>query len=77
MRVKGFMIARQGHGPHIPCLPAVLLAKRIASGNPPASGARPCLDLIDLDDYLSGLSGLDVSTIVRGPGIKDSWPKGN
>lgn len=77
MRVKGFMIARQGHGPHIPCLPAVLLAKRIASGNPPASGARPCLDLIDLDDYLSGLSGLDVSTIVRGPGIEDSWPKGN
>lgn len=75
MRVKGFMVARQGHGPHIPCLPAVLLAKRIASGDPPASGARPCLDLIGLDDYLSGLSGLDVSTIVRGPGIEDIWPK--
>lgn len=77
MCVEGYMIARQGHGPHIPCLPAVVLAKRIASGKPPASGARPCLDLIDLDEYLSALGGLDVSTHVRGPGIEDSWPKRN
>jgi hypothetical protein len=75
MRVEGFMVARQGHGPHIPCLPAVLLAKRIAAGNLPAAGARPCLDLIDLDQYLAALEPLDITTTVTGPVIDDVWPK--
>ncbi|MGI8932124.1 MAG: saccharopine dehydrogenase NADP-binding domain-containing protein [Sphingomicrobium sp.] len=75
MWVKGFMVARQGHGPHIPCLPAVLLAKRIAAGELPAVGARPCLDLIDLDQYLAALESLDITTTVKGPGIDDAWPK--
>lgn len=75
MRLDGFMVARQGHGPHIPCLPAVLLAKRFAAGELPAPGARPCLDLIDLDQYLEGLEPLDITTTVKGPGIADAWPK--
>lgn len=75
MRVEGFMIARQGHGPHIPCLPAVLLARRIAAGEQPAPGARPCLDLIDLDQYLGALEHLDITTTVHGPGINEAWPK--
>ena len=75
MRVEGFMVARQGHGPHIPCLPAVLLAKRIAAGEAPTAGARPCLDVIDLDEYLTALGPLDISTTVKGPGIDDAWPK--
>jgi hypothetical protein len=69
------MVARQGHGPHIPCLPAVLLTKRIAAGWAPAAGARPCLDLISLDDYLEALAGLDVTTTVRGGSIDDRWPR--
>lgn len=75
VQVKGFMVARQGHGPHIPCLPAVLLARRIAAGKPPPAGARPCLDLIDLDQYLSALEPLDITTTVKGPGVDDVWPK--
>lgn len=75
MRVEGFMIARRGHGPHIPCLPAVLLAKRIAAGDIPTAGARPCLDLIDLDQYLTALAPLDITTTAKGPGIDDAWPK--
>jgi hypothetical protein len=75
MQVEGFMVARQGHGPQIPCLPAVLLAKRIAAGEPPPPGARPCLDLIDLEEYLTALGPLDITTSVKGPGIDDHWPK--
>ena len=76
MRIEGFMVARQGHGPHIPCVPAVMLAKRIAMGEPPSAGARPCLDLINLDRYLGALEPLDITTTVKGSGIDDAWPKG-
>jgi hypothetical protein len=58
-----FMIAGSGHGPYIPCMPAILLAKGLASGEVWASGARPCLDLIDLQTYLGALQGLDIEVI--------------
>ena len=75
MEVRVFMVARQVHGPNIPCMPAIILARRIAAGEPPAPGARPCLDLIDLDDILTSIEHLDVTTKVIGPGIADCWPR--
>jgi hypothetical protein len=57
------LIARSGHGPFIPCMPAILLAKQLAAGTRPERGARPCLDLIDLTTYLKALEGLDISVI--------------
>lgn len=60
---KHWIIARQGHGPNIPCMPAILLARRLARGETIASGARPCLDLIALNQYLAALEGLDISVI--------------
>lgn len=74
MTVRTFMVARRAHGPNIPCIPAILLARRIAAGQVPTPGARPCLDLIDLDAYLGAMAGLDISTIAHGPGINDRWP---
>ena len=74
MTVRIFMVARQGHGPNIPCVPAIILARRIAAGECIAPGARPCLDLIDLDASLGALDGLDITTSARGPGIADRWP---
>lgn len=56
-----FMIARSGHGPYIPCMPAILLARRFGEGTAPTPGARVCLDLIDLQAYLGALAGLDIS----------------
>jgi hypothetical protein len=58
-----FMIAGSGHGPYIPCMPAILLAKGLASGEVSARGARACLDLIDLETYLGTLKGLDIEII--------------
>lgn len=62
-----YIIARQGHGPYIPCTPAIILAQRLARDELPQRGARPCLDLIALDEFLAALEHLDVS-IVREPG---------
>lgn len=73
MEVRIFMIARQVHGPNIPCMPAIILAKRIAAGEPIAPGARPCLDLIDLDELLGSICHLDITTIVSGPGVDNRW----
>jgi hypothetical protein len=74
MEVRIFIVARQAHGANIPCLPSIILARRIAAGVPIAPGARPCLDLIDLDTLMGALDGLDITTVARGPGIDDRWP---
>lgn len=61
-----YIIARSGHGPYIPCMPAILLAKGLADGSVTATGARPCLDLIDLKTYRAALQRLDISIIGEG-----------
>jgi hypothetical protein len=60
---RHWIIARSGDGPNIPCMPVILIARRLAAGKQLESGARPCLDLITLEEYLTALEGLDVSVI--------------
>jgi len=60
---RHWIIARRGDGPNIPCMPAILIARRLARGETIAPGARPCLDLISLDEFLGALKGLDVSIL--------------
>jgi hypothetical protein len=62
-RRRFMMIARSGHGPYIPCIPAILLARLLAKEEISRRGASPCLDLIDLDTYLAALGGLDIRII--------------
>jgi hypothetical protein len=62
-----FIIARQGHGPFIPCVPAILLAKRLARDELQQRGARPCLDLISLGEILAALEHLDISIVRECP----------
>jgi hypothetical protein len=65
LRRRHWIIARQGDGPNIPCMPAILLARRLAAGEALGAGAKPCLDLITLEEYVSALDGLDVSVIAE------------
>ena len=60
---KHWIIARNGDGPHIPCIPVILIARMLASGLVLSPGARPCLDLITLKMYRDGMDGLDVTFI--------------
>ena len=60
---KFYMIAKSGHGPHIPATPAVLLAQGLVHNTITKRGAMPCLGLIGLQHYIAGLKGLDIRTM--------------
>ena len=60
-RVRFFIIARSGHGPYIPCLPSILLVRKLARDEVHVRGALPCLDLIGPDEYLGALEGFDIA----------------
>lgn len=55
------LLAKSGDGPYIPCMPAILMTKKIASSNFLERGAHPCIGFITRDEYLSALSELDIS----------------
>jgi hypothetical protein len=55
-----FLIARSGHGPYIPCMPAIILARKLARGELTQRGALPCLDLISLREYIEALGRFDI-----------------
>lgn len=58
--IKFELTARSGDGPYIPCMPAILLAQKLASGVLSERGASPCMGFINLEEYLEGLSGLNI-----------------
>ena len=59
-RVEWRLIARRGHGPFIPAMPSVILAKRLLSGTLATRGAMSCLGLFTLDDFLAEVADLDI-----------------
>ncbi len=59
--IKWFIIAKNGDGPQIPTIPAIILAKKIISGNLDKSGAFPCVAMVTLDEYFAELKEFNVS----------------
>jgi Saccharopine dehydrogenase NADP binding domain len=57
-----FIIARDGDGPYIPTVPAVILAAKIISGTFARTGAMPCVGMMTLQEYLRELSHLKITT---------------
>jgi saccharopine dehydrogenase-like NADP-dependent oxidoreductase len=55
------LTARSGDGPYIPCMPAILMAKKLAAGEVEKRGAFPCVGFITRDEYLNALSALDIT----------------
>jgi hypothetical protein len=55
---RWFLVAKSGHGPQIPCVPAILLAMRELK-----PGAYPAVGLISLEDYLEELKAFDIEAI--------------
>jgi saccharopine dehydrogenase-like NADP-dependent oxidoreductase len=55
------LIARSGDGPYIPCMPAILSARKLANGIITSTGATACIGIIDKNEYLTALKDLDIS----------------
>ena len=53
LTLRWHVIAPHSHGPEIPAMPAILLARKIAAGNVDQIGAMPCMGLLALDEYTS------------------------
>lgn len=54
------LVARQNHGPEIPCSPALILARKLAADRITARGAFPCLGMFSMSDFEYELSDFDV-----------------
>jgi hypothetical protein len=69
--MRWHLIARSGHGPYVPAIAAVVLARHLDAGWGPAPGAQPCLGLFTLADFKGEVADLDIQCTtewVGGPG---------
>lgn len=55
-----WLTARDGCGPFIPCVPAVILARQLAAGHIVRKGAVACLDLFSLQEVLEAVRDLPI-----------------
>jgi hypothetical protein len=55
------LIARSGHGPYVPAIASVILAKRLAAGTGPSPGATPCFGLFTLSEFEAEVADLDIT----------------
>jgi Saccharopine dehydrogenase NADP binding domain len=59
-RIVWYLIAERSHGPYIPAIPSVILAKRLLDGTLSARGAMPCAGLFTLADFMAEVADLDI-----------------
>lgn len=64
-RILFELSARSGDGLYIPCIPSVLLAKKLIRGEINKTGAFPCMGFIKLDEYLKALEEFDINWRVQ------------
>lgn len=51
LRLAWHLTAPGNHGPEIPCMAAIALARRLAAGERMAPGARACVELVALPEF--------------------------
>jgi hypothetical protein len=51
LEIEWHLTADNHHGPEIPCMAAILLARRLARGDAMPVGAQPCMGLLTLDAF--------------------------
>ena len=61
------LMVGSGHGPWVPTLPAVVLARQLAHDAIGRRGAMPCLGLVTLEAVEAECADLDIRTEVVGP----------
>jgi saccharopine dehydrogenase-like NADP-dependent oxidoreductase len=65
LHVNWNLLARQNHGPYIPCGAAIALARKFASGAALPIGAMPCVGLLSVKEFLAPLRNLDIREVVE------------
>lgn len=58
--VRWLLVAGSGHGPYVPALASVALARRLTSGLETRRGAFACYGLVGLDEILAEVRHLDI-----------------
>ncbi len=61
-QIKWFIIARNGDGPHIPTIPAIVLAKKLTDKIFTYEGATTCVGLVTLQEYMNELKIYAIAT---------------
>jgi saccharopine dehydrogenase-like NADP-dependent oxidoreductase len=64
MKQRWSLAAGAGDGPFVPATPSVVLALKLAAGTLAARGARPCLDLLTLDEFRAEVADLEITDAV-------------
>jgi saccharopine dehydrogenase-like NADP-dependent oxidoreductase len=64
LHINWNLLARQNHGPRIPCGAAIALARKLASGVRLPTGAMPCVGLLTVREFLAPLRSLDIREVV-------------
>ena len=59
---RWFIIAKNGDGPQIPTIPAIVLAEKLVTNRLAYRGASACVGLVTLEEYLHELRGFAVTT---------------
>jgi short subunit dehydrogenase-like uncharacterized protein len=55
------LLARRGHGPYVPAIASVILARRLLAGEKLPRGAMPCFGLFGLADFTAEVADLDIA----------------
>jgi hypothetical protein len=55
------LTARHGDGPAIPCVPALVVARKLARGESLRSGARPCQGMMTLEEFSDATRDLAIT----------------
>ena len=56
------LIAGSGHGPYVPALASVVLTRKLLDGSLTQRGAKPCLELFSIEEFLEAAADLDITT---------------
>jgi saccharopine dehydrogenase-like NADP-dependent oxidoreductase len=65
VRVEWHLTADANHGPEIPCMGAILLARKLARGETLPRGAFPCLGFLKLEEFESEFAKWKISTVLK------------
>jgi hypothetical protein len=59
------LTARSSHGPEIPCMAAILVARKLIEGKLTVTGAFPCMGFLELTEFEQEFARWDISILVH------------